>query len=336
MEPEIVERRRISGKGILIVPEDKRDFRRYTLTSSLLRTPINQFTDRDWNPQRSFFGNMVFFRDGTVIRDEPIIWEQQAWDFYPPYDGQTQLALNCAYQGILASFVNLGTALGLTVVSVQNEINAFTQLVDMWDTVQVKCFSSSAVELILFAEDFHLCADQPKNPSPPPKREPDDPPPPPEPPFEPPDPENPENPRVPPPITDISPPYEGEDDGGNTVPFQGDENEPPGPPTEGLPCGRYEVTMKYTLTQAPFPGDVQTVKVRAFGVIGQFTFSLPSSPARANLFLECQGVFDRLATPAQETTTCLEFGQFLLGNSGITIGAGVEISDLFIESIESV
>lgn len=317
------------------MPDTNKDWRRFHLRTNVLRLPISQFLDNDYNPQKSFFATMTFIREEDVVDTKRIEFINQAWDFYPPYDGQLQIAVKCAYQGILDTFINLGIAAGYPPYVVDNSIEAYTELTSIWDEIRVVCYSSAAVELNLYAEDYDVCNVSVKRPSPPPEKPPTPPPPPLPPTITPPETE-PNNVPYAPPIGDISPPYEGEDDGGNTVPYTNDENPTPPPPTTGDPCSLYRVVLRNKIEQIGVPNSENTENrtIEVFGVVGQPSIAVLSPGAAANFYIECQGIKNNGQTGAPQTQVCLSFGVYLIGNNGYNSN-DIRSYDFEIISIES-
>lgn len=229
-----VQSRKISGKGILKVPDEALEARAWGLIATVDRLPINSYLNNDYNPPQQKFGTLTFLRDENVIRTEDIVFQNQSWDIYPPYDIQNFLALKCAYQGILQTFANLGNALSLPPIILTNQIKEWDYLVNYADTIQVVCWSSTVLILDLYTQDTISCDDEVnKKPKKPPK--PPESPPPPKPPTQ----GVPPTPNIPTPDPDISPPYDPDPndptgstgDGGKTKPYSGDGN--PTPPPQG-------------------------------------------------------------------------------------------------------
>jgi len=309
---ELIETRRISGRGVLKLPDANKNYRRFCLIGTVLRLPISQFINRDYNPEKSLFATLTFFRSGNVVYAYEMNWENQSWDFYPPYDGQVQLALKCAYQGTLESIRNLGIALGLTEISFENGIKEYTELVDIWDEVRIVCYSSAAIQLDLYALNYAVCDQEFKKPSPPPPP-PDEPPPPPDPPTVPPPEGSPPNVPYPPPIPDLSPPYDSNtNDGGNTVPFPGDANPPPEPPTQGEQCQLYVMNWEFDVTFGGSPAGTVSRTTVLFGKIGAFRVDYTSGTSR--VFIQCQGV--NSGGVGNYTSVCLAFNEFLISDNG--------------------
>jgi len=247
----LLDTRRVSGKGVLKVPPAAFRYRYYTMFIDLLREPSNPYGSLDWNPIRALYARMAFRRDEYVLFDELIQYKKQQFTYVNDSSGQTLIAVKCAYEGILQSFVNLVTGLGGTpggvgifVTGVENKIEDFKTLDLGWDEVLFKCYSDTALLIRFYGTDYDRC-----NPD---EDDRDRPPPPPPPP-----------PPLPPgsPIGDLSPPYDPDtSDDGNTAPFEGDEtSEFP----FGESCQEYDVEILITT----FASETITGTYRLFGVI---------------------------------------------------------------------
>jgi hypothetical protein len=223
-EPELVQNRTISGKGVLKVPSDVTRIRYFTLYADVLREPTSPYLNLNYNPPRSRYATLTFLRDGYVQFEHTLDYQRQSWDFVADYTSQNLIALKCAYDGILKSFVNLGVALNAIPVSVTDTIKDYEYLVLLFDEIKIVCYADTGIQLKLYTTANDTCdpdKDNPRKPPPPP----------------------PPKPKVPPqtPIPDISPPYDpGNDpdskygDNGDTSPNPVDiPDEPPPPPQ---PC----------------------------------------------------------------------------------------------------
>lgn len=225
-----LETRVISGKGILRIDKDAPDFKKskvLTVYCNVIREPLTPYKNYNYNPPQSQYAYLVFLREDYVVRTEQLKYEQQCFDFYPDISAQTLYAVECAYAGILQSFVNLGIALGAIPTTVTNNIEDWRHQDLFFDTIKVVCYASTAVQIDVVSNSYDLCPEQ-TSPEPPP------PPPPPEPP-----------PKLPPdtPLDEdtipVSPPYDGADDDGDTTPFDGDQPPPP-------PLGCWETYTTFT------------------------------------------------------------------------------------------
>jgi len=282
-EYELIQDRLISGKGILQIPTDVRKNRTYILYSDVVRLPLQQYLNKNWNPPRSRFGVLVFLRNGYVINTQSIEFQRQSYDGINDISGQTLLAVKCAYAGILQTFVNLSLALaqtpgsvGLTPIYVENTIEDYQNLRMSWNEVRLQCYADTAINLRLYALRYDVCDDDYDADIPPSEPEPL--------PYEPFAPGT--------PIEGISKPYdEVTSDDGNTVPFG--EDVFPAPPTEGwcvkgnalvAPNVKQLLAIFYTtepeVTYNASPTDIaywgfayQTINGGASFVTGEYTIS---------------------------------------------------------------
>lgn len=198
---ELVQTRVISGKGILIIPEEYRTARDFVLVLDILRLPSQQYLNFAYNPPKGGFGLLTFNRNGRTLFSEQMIFDPQEWDYQNDPSGQTLIAIKCAYSGILDTFVNLGNALALSSISVTNNTTEMSFSQTIWDTVKAKCYADTQIKLRLYARQWDECGEEPIKFSPP--LPPDDNPPTKKPPGT--------------PATDNSPPYNSEtNDNGDT------------------------------------------------------------------------------------------------------------------------
>lgn len=233
---QLIVERLISGKGVVKLPkQDNAGAIRYLiLYADVVREPKNKYLNYNYNPPKGRYATLVFLRNGYVVDEKTLDYDQQSWDGIQDIAGQTLIAVKCAYDGILDTFVNLSIALastpgglGLAPLSKVDLIKDYENLYLSWDEIRVKCYADTAIQFRLFTKKYDTC-----NPD---KDKQDKPPPPPPP-----------RPKVPAgtPIDDISPPYSsGSNDDGNTDPFDGDNTPPPPPPD----CSIVVVTTQETL-----------------------------------------------------------------------------------------
>ena len=223
-EYELIEQRLISGKGVLKIPADKRKMRHYVLYADMVRLATSYYASFDWSPGKGLLARLMFYRDGYLLDTDQMVVDKQQWQWTNDPSGQQLIALKCAYAGVLQSFINTDTALGLIVTHVSDQIKDYDNLRTIWHTLYIKCHGNFAIEFKLYALPYDTCD---------PEKNRDKPPPPPPPPP----------PRVPPPtpIGNISPPYDTDtSDGGNTEPYDGDNQPPPADDLPGQICAKYE------------------------------------------------------------------------------------------------
>lgn len=208
-EYELVESRVISGKGVLKLPSDSVPCRASILYTDIVREPRSKYLNLEWNPPRSRYANLCFLRKGYVMFNLPVEFEHQVFDGINDTSGQTLIALKCAYEGILATFINLGLSLGKTITYYDASIKGYENLYNAWDEVRIKCYADTAIQVRLYQIMYDVCIEGLDNTSVP---------------LEP----SPQVPKVP--LGTAVPnsrPYSGDTgDNGNTVPFSGDGVEP--------------------------------------------------------------------------------------------------------------
>lgn len=156
---DLIEDRVLSGKGVLRIPTDVRKGRAYTLISDVVRLPSSPYLNLNWNPPRGRYGNLVFLRNGYVTADRTIDFKKQSYDGIPDISGQNLLAIKCVYAGILQTFVNLGIALNVVPVSVENSIADYESLSLSWDEVYLLAYSDTAIQLRLYRVGYDVCDD---------------------------------------------------------------------------------------------------------------------------------------------------------------------------------
>lgn len=303
-EWETVEERDISGKGILKIPSDKVKNRAYVLFCTVIREPSNPYLNLNWNPSRARYGTLCFMRQGYLVDSKSIDFEKQVWDGINDVSGQTLLAVKCAYEGILITFANLVNAMsqtpggiGLFVTTIEDSIKDYENLRLSWDEIRVKCYADTALSLRLDVLKYDVCNEQKDKdkppPSPPPPRE-----------------------KVPPgmPIGDISRPYDGYNDDGNTAPFPSDDLTEPLPGTEGGLCVPYRLYFSvlnvggdsYSTITGSVTGEFEPSTVRIS----------PSDPT----LIEMRGRGGLL------TVECGDFAYYVVGSNGFPIADVVYVS----------
>lgn len=165
--------RRISGTGLILPTSTELKYRRYYLYADIIRTPISPYLNRDTEPPESYYGVISLTKDSYVYCTYKIRFNAQMWIFDADISGQLMNTIKCEYLGVLQSFANLGTALGLTVTSVENTIRDYKNLPLQWDSIKIKCFADSAIQFTLKALEYDFCtaADEiPRDPPTPPTK----------------------------------------------------------------------------------------------------------------------------------------------------------------------
>lgn len=290
-EWELIETRKISGKGILKMPMASLDNRAYVLFADVIRYPKNRYVNKEWNPTRSRYANMVFVRGNYALYSLPMEYERQVYDGVNDICGQTLIAVKCAYAGMLESIVKLALAIGetpggfgITPISVTNLIEQYESLRLSWDEIRVSCYADTALQLRLYRIKYDVCNADYDDQKPAP--------------FSP----------APTPLTPIgtaipnSQPYDTATDNGNSVPFPGDAYIPP-PGSNN--CQAYVVVIQYDRV-----GGSPLTRTTTVGGYGPVTGARVSPTDPGLLELQCRGV------PAQGAcTTYGWYGVFSAGSA---------------------
>lgn len=242
--PEIT--RTISGKGVIEIPGEYLDGLQIYLYTQVIRTVQTPSQNRTWNPDKSFYAHITFCIDDFVLSEYDVNYDSQVYEIHALQPAQNLVSLICAYQHLLESLVLIGAANGVPIDPL-NRLWEHPYLQFRPNRIRFECFSSTAILLTLKGTALTKC----------------DPlhgdgvtPPPPPPPV----------PKVPPGTgIETSPPYDGETDNGDTVPFPTDAPPPPDFPV-GIPCERYAVTATFTgFEGAPVITQTLEVSGRIFG-----------------------------------------------------------------------
>lgn len=243
--PEIV--RTISGKGVITIPENFVEALQIYLYVQVLRESQSVSRNLTWNPDRSFYAHVTFCIDNFVLWEYDVNFDKQVFLVHDGQASQNLLSLICAYDGVLDSFVQVGQILG-TVLSRTNLITNHPYLRFQPNRIRFECFGSTALVLTLKGTFLEKCRPEDGSPVPPP-------PPPPPVPFVP--------PGTP---VEVSPPEDGLDDGGDTIPFPIDE--PPDPGIDfpfGEECVLYNVTA--VVSSINLENSPRTITLPVFGII---------------------------------------------------------------------
>jgi len=241
--------RGISGKGLLKIPSvDFSRIRFLVVYLDVIRYAANRYSNKNYNPERGRHCTLVFLKDDYVVDVKVMEFAQQSFTWELDYSAQLLNALTCSYQGTLESVRNLGVSLGVPEIVLVNELKQYRTVPLGWDTCKVVCEADTAVQVDLWAKELFFCEEE-KNPSDfpyPPDRPPPPPPVPPGTPLNQPG--------------DLSPAYDGEDDGGDTEFFPGDRAVPP-PATGEVPnCSLFQVVFQVTFSN----GTIQNSSASAF------------------------------------------------------------------------
>lgn len=222
----LIDERIISGKGVLKVPEEARTSRYWIMYVDVIRRPRNEYLELQWNPNQSMYARMVYLKNSYAQTYDYIKFQREQRTYINDITGQNLRAIKCAYEGILQSFFNLGNALSLPSISITNLIKDYESLALSWDEIRFSCYSNTALQIRFYGLQYDVCnadnEDSNELPPPPPPREP-----------------IPTNESV-----EVSPPYDGDNDDGSTIPFAGDDLPPDTPELPGDECVAYNVTIR--------------------------------------------------------------------------------------------
>lgn len=163
----------LSGKGTIISEESSRQKSRvWVLNCRVLRRPTSEYLNFKYAPPKGNYGNLIFSRNDNVIDHKAIEFPLQTFIFYAGNDGEIMRQIACVNQEILKSISNLGEALGLTVVSIENETKDWQSVEHFWDKCQYVAFSNTAMLFELHTLAYDKCAElddeEPTPPPPPP------------------------------------------------------------------------------------------------------------------------------------------------------------------------
>lgn len=260
--------RRISGTGLILLSSADMNYRRYTLFADIIRKPRTPYLNTNSSPPKTFYGVISLMKNDYVVQTYKIEFDAQIYTFDADITGQAINTIKCVYDGILVSFENLGTALGLTVISVENDITLWKNLPLQWDSIRVQCFGDCAIQLVLKGLKYDFCEADDEIPGPPPT-----------PPAKP----TSVSPGV---ATNISPAYTNDT---LTAPAPIDLTFVP--PPIGNQCQQYSVLVQYnnTLNQP-----VQEVRP-FYGPIGRVR-SVPNGSG-SRLEIECRGIGNQGCKP---------------------------------------
>jgi len=282
-----IDTRVISGQGVLKCPYSNADIKKaksLTFFCDVVRPPSLYYSNKHYNPNRAQYATLCFMRDGYVMSAMSMQFPMQTFEYYPDISAQSLYAIKCAYSGILQSFVNLGTALGLSVTAVTNNIKDWSTELLFPDQVLIVCEADTAIQIVCKSVPFDICPDDTSTPPPPP--------PPPPPPTK-----YPAGTKFGSGSTSpISPPYSPPDDNGETIPYPGDvvNGAPPSPPIN--PTQGYNVVVQFYLNSDPSLG--RTTNLYVFGYVTDCRSYFDGSEAHLQVY--CWGNYP--GTPLSSPT----------------------------------
>lgn len=261
----------ISGKGEIKIPvADFEDSLAIILYTQVIRDPQNQYINDFWEPRRSEYAKVTFGIGSYVSRELTVRYEQQAFPIWYAQGAQNLKSMICMYNGILDSFLELAACISECIpIGKANLIELHPYNTYQETDIRFKCYTSTALRLVLVSQSLVSCpgnAGQPTPPPPPPlplpKLRPD---------------ENLSDSTYP-----ASPPYP--DSPENTVPFPGDSMEGEITYPVGGECDSVEVEFLWVTPIDP-PGN--TVTRLLWGEVTDVRFELNAQGAQ--VVADCRG-----------------------------------------------
>jgi len=230
--PVLLDERVISNRGLLAWTPDPL-YRRFWIQCELIRPPGLNFVNKKFNPDRSDYANIIFLRQGQVLREEVMNFENQTFIWDVDITGYLAKGIACLYASLSSQLDLIGAALG--VVFVPGEPVFSAPIEDQFDQILFSVRVDGAIGVQLYGLRYDIaCVEAENTPQPPPPP--------------------PEFPSFPPgtPLRDTdspaSPPYDPPNDDGNTIPLPEDV----APPEPGVLRVTYNVGANGALPgQAP-------------------------------------------------------------------------------------
>lgn len=279
--------RNISGKGILKMPVTTTGYRYLSVNCEVIRFSTNPYANFNYSPVRQQHCFLTFLQDNFVVDVVRHEFEKQRFSRLPDVTGEILKEIICEHRSTLKSISNLAEKLGFPATIV-NPIIDYAPVDLGFDTIQVVCYSDTAVSISCSWEEYDDCVISGETP------------PPPNPPSKPNSPEPPKKYKPGEPIPTggaggISPGYDGGNDGGLTIPHPIDTPSTPMPGGK-FPFGAKCQTIKLTIdiNTSGFATD----KRRIINIFGEFTGNIQpyrrDSPAGSNIgiSIECRGIKD--------------------------------------------
>jgi len=97
---------------------------------------------------------MSFIKGGYLVDCKPVEFKKQSWYFIADISGQNLLGIKESYRGVLQSIANLGSALGLNVISIENYVAPFIPLDLLFDSIKVVCYADTGLILSLYETTY--------------------------------------------------------------------------------------------------------------------------------------------------------------------------------------
>jgi hypothetical protein len=231
-EPELIEERIISGRGLILIPSEWKDARRYWLYAQVLRVPEPDYRNNKFPRQKGNYANILWLEKEYVCKEESMTYALQRWDWQGDTSGQVQIDQLCIQkvdaQSLRDAVIALGGTIGLTLYG------RLVPLTTGYDRIVFECRDGCALSVQLWGQEYDKCSDRDFTPTPTPEPEPEE-----GEPFPNDIPFDGQDGR--PAVTQA---YDGENDGGDTVPYDRDEEQEI--PPEIPQCTLLNLTISYT------------------------------------------------------------------------------------------
>lgn len=256
---EFIEDRLISGEGLLRLPQDPK-YREFLVYIDIFRNPSTQYLNLTFVPPKGFYAHMQYMFNGYVLDSRDINFAQTFFKITPDLNKQTLIALKCIDEHMTNMLSLIGNSLNETQFTFFEVLKEFNSSPFTLDQLVFSCYTDTALKATLYGLEVQNCdpaeVDQPP---PPPKPEPTDP--------------------VPPgvPITNITPPYDADDD--FTIPNDIDDSEPPTFPPPELPVGVQCQRVLITSAITTISGGREERSEEVYGEVTEFFYNPSGGPA---------------------------------------------------------
>lgn len=164
--PILLDERIISNRGLVAWTPDPL-YRRFWVQCALIRPPQLNFVNKKFNPDRSDYANIIFLRQGQVIREEVMNYESQTFIFEPDPTGYLAKALHCWFANVNAQLGAIAAAVGVTLVP--GEPILCEPIEDQFDQILISVRVDGAIGVNLYGLRYDIaCPEAEQEPQPPP------------------------------------------------------------------------------------------------------------------------------------------------------------------------
>lgn len=225
--PIRLEKRTISGKGLFKLSPDK-NIRILFLYLQVVRLPRINFTNSKYNPDKSEYAKITWLRKDYVLKEQALHFEQELITWEQDSVAYLAYANVCMYNSVIAYLDYVCTSNGKPPLA-RTGLIYVEPVQNLPDAIKIVCRDDTAIIADLWRYDYDLACPEADSDSPPP-------------------PDPPPADKVPPGVSigDISPPYDGGNDGSDTSPNPSDDVTPPVDPPQGTPCATISIQWEWT------------------------------------------------------------------------------------------